>query len=112
MKIKTTEVLKKSGWEFIPDMGLFENENLKLPNGSVVVLSLNMMELFSKLTPEESLFLESALGVANTIFFRNYWWHRDMFEDFELKCEHSWIDVGFVFPKLICKQCDQEKENE
>lgn len=112
MKIKTIDALKKEGWEFIPEMALFENENLKLPNGSIVVLSLNMIDLFDKFNTDELLFLEDALRVANTIFFKNYWWHKTMFEGFSTKCEHIWVDVGFVFSKLICKLCDLEKNND
>jgi len=24
-------------------------------------------------------------------------------------CNHQWVDVGFHFTKLVCKQCDKEK---
>lgn len=110
MKIKTIETLKKEGWVFIPEMDLLENENLKMPNGSVAIISLNMFDIFNKLSSEEFAFLKSAFKIANTFLFKNYWWHRDMFEGLPPQCDHFWVDVGFMYPKLICKICDSEKD--
>lgn len=27
-------------------------------------------------------------------------------------CQHEYVDVGFMHPKLACKFCDKEKDNE
>ena len=32
------------------------------------------------------------------------------FGDTAKECLHSWIEVGFMFSKVVCKNCDMEKK--